>query len=371
MTRRFITSFTANLPCRSTYKTWASYKPNRPLKTPNTLPTLAALVIICTYSINCIFTVMKSWLIPRCFLPEFTWQDNARPVLSEQIPPTPRVTHPRLRRLWGILHKYMRRFSRSYCSWVGITYDNQIAQLPFGLILKWSDGTRMEEVLTMQVARAAGFPVPRVICYGEHPDTPHAPVSILMTRVPGKELGQVYETLSSEDKMSILQQFKGYLEVMRRWSNPWGGNRICSLLGTAIRSVRVPDHSAGPFESEEEFNEYLIRPSWSGGFSSDTEYAKALSVAKRMQNITHSIVFTHGDLKPHNILVSEGRITGFLDWESAGWYPDYWDFTTALRFTREDFWWYNFVIVLCSGAYLAELDCERALNSLTSASYYW
>ncbi|RJE23245.1 Phosphotransferase enzyme family [Aspergillus sclerotialis] len=169
----------------------------------------------------------------------------------------------------------------------------------------------------MQVARAAGFPVPLVICYGGHPDTLHAPVSILMTRLPGKELGQAYETLSSEDKKSILQQFKGYMNVMRRWSNPWGGNRICPLLDTAIRSVRVLDHCAGPFESEEEFNEYLIRPSF-------------------------------------------------------GWYPDYWDFfTTALRFTREDFWWYNFVIGLGGGAYLAELDCERALNSLTSASYYW
>lgn len=314
---------------------------------------------------------MKPWLVPRSLLPEFTWQDNARPILTEQIPPTPRLTHPRLRRLWGTLHYYLRRFSRTYCSWIGITYDNQIAQLPFGLILKWSDGTRVEEVLAMQVARAAGFPVPRVICYGEHPDTPHAPVSILMTRVPGKELGQVYGTLSSEEKKSVLQEFKGYLEVMRGWPNPWGGNRICSLIGTAIRSVRVPNHVAGPFESEEEFNEYLIRPSWSGGFSSDAAYHDALSLAKGMDKMAHRIVFAHGDLKPHNILVDEGRITGFLDWESAGWYPDYWDFTTPLRFTREDFWWYNFVIELGGGLYLPELGCERALTSLTSASYYW
>lgn len=72
----------------------------------------------------------------------------------------------------------------------------------------------------MQVARRAGFPVPRVICYGEHPDTPHAPVSILMTRIPGRELGQAYETLSSEDRKAILQELKSYLEVMRGWSNP-------------------------------------------------------------------------------------------------------------------------------------------------------
>ncbi|KAJ5201648.1 uncharacterized protein N7498_006311 [Penicillium cinerascens] len=186
-----------------------------------------------------------------------------------------------------------------------------------------------------------------------------------MTRVPGKELGQVYETLSIEDRTSILQELKSYLEVMRGWSNPWGGNRICSLLGTAIRSVRVPNHLIGPFESEEEFNQYLIEPSWSGGFKSDLAYNQALDVARGIEKIPHRILFTHGDIKHHNIMVSGGRITGFLDWESAGWYPEYWDFTTALRFAREDFWWYNFAIDLGGGEYLAELKCERALTPLT------
>ncbi|KAJ5151376.1 uncharacterized protein N7482_010628 [Penicillium canariense] len=314
---------------------------------------------------------MELWPIPRCFMPEFTWSDNdVRPISNEQIPPTPLPISPRLRRLWGFLHKYLRRFSRSYCGRVGITYDNQIAQLPFGLILKWSDGTRLEEVLAMQVARRAGFPVPRVICYGEHPDTPHVPVSIPMTRVPGQELGQAYEKLSNEDQKSVLQELKVYLEVIRGWSNPWGGNRIRSLLGIAIRSVRVPNHYAGPFECEEEFNDYLIQPSWSGGFPSEVAYKDALGLARGMRKLSHSIVFTHGYLKPHNIMVEGGRITGFLDWESAGWYPDYGDFTTALRFTREDPWWYSFVIELCGGLYLAELECERALTSLTNASYF-
>ena len=314
---------------------------------------------------------MISRFTPRCFLPDFTWQDTARPISNGQMPPTPRPTHPRLRRLWGVLHDYMQLFSQSYCGWVGIPFDNQIAQLPFGLILKWSDGTRLEEVLTMQIARAAGFPVPRVISYGDHPDTPHAPVSILMTRLPGVELGQAYETLSNEDKDSVLKELQGYFRVMREWPNPWGGDRICSLEGTAIRSVRVPNHSAGPFESEEELNEYLIQPAWSGGLSSEAEYQEKLDIAKGMGTMSHRIVFSHGDLKPHNILVKDGHITGFLDWESAGWYPDYWDFTTALRATRETFWWYKFVLDLGGNVYLAELDCERALTSLTSASYYW
>ncbi|KAJ5214729.1 hypothetical protein N7449_001898 [Penicillium cf. viridicatum] len=277
---------------------------------------------------------MKHWLIPRYVLPNFRWPDNVRTVLSDQIPSTPQLAHPRC---------------------VGILYDNQIAQLPFGLILKWSDSTRIEEVLSMQVARKAGLPVPRVICYGDHPDTPYAPVSILITRVPGEELGRVYETPSGEDKNSILEELKHYLEIIRGWSSLWGGQRICSLQGTSVRSVRVPTHFAGHLS----------------GFSSDTKYNDTLNRAKKMSSLPHRIVFTHGDLKHHNIMVQGGKITAVLDWESAGWYPEYWDFTTALRFTQEDFWWYSFVIKLGGDLYLTELDCEKALKSLISAFYYW
>lgn len=314
---------------------------------------------------------MKWWCLLPCLLPDFTWPDQLQATRSDCIPPTPSLTHPRIRRLWGILHKYMRRFSRWYCGWVGIPYDNQIAQLPFGLILKWSDGTRIEEVVTMQVARRAGLPVPRVICYGEHLDTPHAPVSILMTRLPGIELGQAYEALSDEDRNSILAELKGFLETIRKWKNPWGGERICSLLGTPIRSIRVPNHFAGPFETEKELNDYLMKPAWADGFSSTIAYNDALDRARVIEKLAHPILFTHGDLQHHNILVQDGRITGFLDWESAGWYPDYWEFATALRVTLEDFWWYNFVMHLGGDQYVKELDCERALTSLTSASYYW
>jgi hypothetical protein len=183
-----------------------------------------------------------------------------------------------------------------------------------------------------------------------------------MTRLPGRELGQSYETLSDEDRDSILKELKGYLDTIRKWKNPWGENRICSLIGTSVRSVRVPNHLLGPFDTEEELNKYLVEPAWAGGFSSETEYEEALDRARVMMRLPHRILFTHGDLKHHNILVQGDRITGLLDWESAGWCPSYWEFTTALRMTRENFWWYDFVIRLGGATYLKELDCERALT---------
>lgn len=44
------------------------------------------------------------------------------------------------------------------------------------------------------------------------------------------------------------------------------------------------------------------------------------------------ITLTHGDLHRGNILVSSTsppRVIAILDWEQAGWYPDYWKYCKA------------------------------------------
>ena len=43
-------------------------------------------------------------------------------------------------------------------------------------------------------------------------------------------------------------------------------------------------------------------------------------------------VFTHADIAARNIMVDESHhITGILDWEAAGWYPDYWEYANIMR----------------------------------------
>jgi aminoglycoside phosphotransferase (APT) family kinase protein len=32
----------------------------------------------------------------------------------------------------------------------------------------------------------------------------------------------------------------------------------------------------------------------------------------------------------HNILIRDGHVVGILDWEMAGWYPEYWEWCKAL-----------------------------------------
>ena len=43
-------------------------------------------------------------------------------------------------------------------------------------------------------------------------------------------------------------------------------------------------------------------------------------------------VFAHGDIAPRNIMIDEkGNITGIIDWEYAGWYPDHWEYAQIMR----------------------------------------
>jgi hypothetical protein len=320
---------------------------------------------------------MMGWfryLTPRILLPTFTWPHRVLGAvdIATTIPPTPRLFGPALRRVIGVLHHHLRSFSYYYCHWCGIPFDNQIAALPFGLVLKWSDGTRLEEVAATMLARSAGFPVPKIISSGEHANTPHAPVSILMTRVPGKDLGEtgMYERMTDGERESIFTELHCMLQVMRKWEHPLGG-QICSVFGTAIRSVRVPGHAVGPCGSESEFNDHLFSSVSGHGFGSREDFEETRKTAERLRDMRHAVVFTHGDLKNHNVMVLDGHVSGLLDWESTGWYPDYWEFTTPLRFGPRDFWWNKWVWSLGGEVYAKELDCEKALVPLTVDSWAW
>lgn len=38
------------------------------------------------------------------------------------------------------------------------------------------------------------------------------------------------------------------------------------------------------------------------------------------------VYLTHGDLLPRNIMVEGSTVTGIIDWENAGYYPEFWEY---------------------------------------------
>lgn len=248
-------------------------------------------------------------------------------------------------------------------------FDVNILQLPFGLVMKWTDRTSIEEAVAMHMARAAGMPVPKILCCGEHPNAPfNRKFSILMTRLPGVALENSRYQLETGAEGPWLSELKTCVHSMRSWSPP-DQSSIRSPIGTSIRSSRVPGHVMGPFTSEREFYDYLFSPASSHAFESPAEYEQTLLCAKKLQQRPYRITFTHGDFKAHNILVGDdGHLSGFLDWESAGWYPEYWEFTTAMRFGRNS-WWFQVASWIGGVQYREELASDVSLNLLTVDSY--
>ena len=155
---------------------------------------------------------------------------------------------------------------------------------------------------------------------------------------------------------------------MRQWISPFD-QHICSAIGTPIRSVRAPKHIMGPFSSENGLNDFLIRPASHYFLKTSHAFDEARVIANEIREIPHRVTFTHGDLVIHNILVGrDGHLFGILDWESAGWLPEYWEYTTAMRFGATS-WWSQVASWMGGDKYARELACDIALNSLTVDFY--
>jgi hypothetical protein len=59
----------------------------------------------------------------------------------------------------------------------------------------------------------------------------------------------------------------------------------------------------------------------------------------------YKLTFTHADIAPRNMRVKDGKITGIIVWEFAGWYPEYWEYTKMFYGGERPVWkkWFDAV----------------------------
>jgi hypothetical protein len=114
------------------------------------------------------------------------------------------------------------------------------------------------------------------------------------------------------------------LHTIRHWQRPGEGDgkaaSICSIAGASLRSVRVPQYNIGPYKDEPEFHDLLLAPARSDWVCETCpNHQDRLEMAGRLHAARHEVVFTHGDIAPHNVLVlNDGRASALPDWEAAG-----------------------------------------------------
>ncbi|KAF9555231.1 kinase-like protein [Agrocybe pediades] len=250
----------------------------------------------------------------------------------------PKLSSRFMKRVNGYFHAFvLTRISgwyQKYCDYFGIRYlrvlggPAVILPLPFNTILKIGPKVHEDEALAMDLAHKIGLPAPRLISYGTGFFEDFS--SIWMTRLPGEPLalGRVWETLSHEEKKNIAGDLDECILRMRQCRNP-DSPRISSLSGSHIISYRATNGTIAPCRDEEELLDQLltIRADWD---SPQEEYDALTYKVMGIAKMSHSSVLTHGDLYRHNILVENGRLSVIVDWECAGWMPEYWDYTTML-----------------------------------------
>ncbi|KUI55080.1 hypothetical protein VP1G_02422 [Cytospora mali] len=145
---------------------------------------------------------------------------------------------------------------------------------------------------------------------------------ITMQYVEGQTLRQAWPVLTPGERSGILAQLSDYIAQMRAL----GGIYIGRLDGQGAIVPCIMTRSGGPFGSLIEWHDWLARPT--RRLPGQSMYWHQITA---QLSADCSIVFTHSDISAQNIIVREGRIVALLDWEFAGWFPEYWEYTFALR----------------------------------------
>ncbi|KAF1730833.1 hypothetical protein CRV24_008903 [Beauveria bassiana] len=145
---------------------------------------------------------------------------------------------------------------------------------------------------------------------------------ITMSFVEGQTLQQAWPVLTQDERSAILRDLKEYITQLRAIS----GNHVGRLDGQGAVVPSILTRSGGPFATQGEFHHWLVRPS--KRVNSQSMYWHQITM--QLSNDC-PIVFTHGDIAARNIMVRNGHIVALLDWEFAGWYPEYWEYVFSLR----------------------------------------
>ena len=221
-------------------------------------------------------------------------------------------------------------------------------------VLKCAPVTRTAEAANIEyIAGNTTIPVPRV----QDVFIINQQTYIIMDYINGSEFSQ--KALSVEQQESIFEELKGYIAQMRALK-PTRPGRVESADGSGLFDHRLVNSPFPPFESIEKFHSRIGHDVI---LYSDT-HRKAWSQFRAMGNRKYCTKFTHSDIAPRNLLVNNGKIAAIIDWEMAGWYPEYWEYTRwAVSNDRSPQRWQELreEVLEC---YLDELWVEEYLDSV-------
>ncbi|OBS20060.1 hypothetical protein FPOA_11781 [Fusarium poae] len=140
-------------------------------------------------------------------------------------------------------------------------------------------------------------------------------------------------------RAQAISELQSYLCQLHRL-RPSGSGWIGSCSGGPAYDHRLDNMSTcGPFASVAKFHDFLVEP---------IKHCPRLELVAKYRNMLpddYCITFVHADVSWENILLdpATGSVTGIVDWEMAGFWPEWWEYRKALFGSRPRQWWIDIV----------------------------
>ncbi|KAL9110518.1 MAG: hypothetical protein Q9227_004876 [Pyrenula ochraceoflavens] len=220
---------------------------------------------------------------------------------------------------------------RSRCKVVGVG-DQFVVKYGFGV-------NQLEGETMIFLRHLTTLPVPIIYTLFQIPEAADASLKktyLVMERIRGESLEKVWSKLDTKAKETVVSKLRKFFDEIRRLSSPGG---YCSLGGHGLPDDIFWDehHADEAFKTETDLNIAIIERCLKSGVPKYRKdfYSRAFNTV--LQN--HPPTFSHGDIQKKNILIRcndkgeldlENLEMKIIDWESAGWYPSYWDYSRAV-----------------------------------------
>ncbi|RYC60181.1 hypothetical protein CHU98_g6020 [Xylaria longipes] len=206
-----------------------------------------------------------------------------------------------------------------------------------GVLLKRGTRVSRNEEAALRLAKQhTTIPVPRVHHSKYAMLDGHEYGRIWMDHLEGSPLDRVWGDLDPAVKERLCHEIWSFVEQLRKVPKPAELEHfyVCGADGSVSRDVLLRDLTNPP-------SPLLDDESLRSRINERYLYFNGGSYREHLPDylpLSDCSVFTHNDIAPRNILVNESHtITGLIDWEFAGWYPDYWEYAkTQVQWGQKD-----------------------------------
>ncbi|KND88704.1 hypothetical protein TOPH_06605 [Tolypocladium ophioglossoides CBS 100239] len=153
-----------------------------------------------------------------------------------------------------------------------------------------------------------------------------------MEEAPGGDIKVYYGGMTPDQVKTFGLELAGCLNQLRSLQPPAAGFIVSLSL---------------------DFHTYLRRSRPLAHWENEPDVVRVHSTPDK-----YRVTLSHADLNPNNIMVKDGHITAIIDWEFAGWYPEYWDYTKMYWSERP--LWANFYRAVEEEPGITKYPDERA-----------